>query len=99
MTTTFADPRIKQLPQWAQQHIARLEATVRALKERDTPRPDRAELWLSGERLHIRNLSPDEIDVNFAGTFLVVWPQASNQIILTGGIPNSKNTLPNLPMP
>ena len=84
MTTTFADPRLVRLPQWAQRHIATLEATVRALRERDTPGPTKAELQLSGERLHIRNLSPDEIDVNYAGTFLIVRPQATNRITLVG---------------
>ena len=87
MTSITTDPRIKHLPKWAQHHIANLESTLRTIQEQNTPPPNKTELWLSGARLHIRNLSPDRIDVNFAGLFLIVYPQAANHIILARGTP------------
>ena len=76
---------ITKLPRWAQWRITVAERNVQLLEARlKQADPDRAELLLGGSRLHIRNLNPDEIDVNFSGLFLDVLPKACNHIVLRG---------------
>ena len=84
MISASADPRFVGLPKWVQRHIRTLESALQVAQQREIPRLEKAELWLSGERLHIRNLDPDTVDVNFAGIFLDVCPQATNHITLRG---------------
>lgn len=84
MTTDNQAPRFRRLPKWAQQHIASLEFSLQKAQQTGVPKLDQAELWLGGDRLHLRNLNPGEVDVNFAGIFLDVHPKASNHITLTG---------------
>lgn len=87
MTTALnpLDQRIARLPQWAQHYILGLESKLAAAEQQAKPSLGRGDLLLSGERLHIHKLSPDEVDVNYAGIFLTVWPMASNHITLRAG--------------